>query len=149
MDLGVFEVRKHYNTCVVLSCNVVNKEGMQNKAILWHHRLGHPCVASLGRVLRNLNVPVSADHLLFCEACKLGKMHQKHFASIIHNIVSSFDLLHMDVWGPSSITSLDGYRYYLSIVDDFTRFTWIFPMQSYSDCYSIHDNGGKTVPKED
>ena len=37
-----------------------------------------------------------------------------------------FDLLHMDIWGPLAITSVDGHRYFLTIVDDFSRHTWIF-----------------------
>lgn len=50
-------------------------------------------------------------------------MHQKSFASIQHSSVSSFELLHLDVWGPASTVSVEGFKVYLSVVDDFTRFT--------------------------
>ena len=45
----------------------------------------------------------------------------------------SFDLLHMDVWGPYSTPTLDGYKYFLTIVDDATRATWIYLMKSKYD----------------
>lgn len=35
----------------------------------------------------------------------------------------------MDVWGPSPMLSHDGYHYYLSIVDTFSRYTWLFPLR--------------------
>lgn len=35
----------------------------------------------------------------------------------------------MDVWGPSPMLSHDGYHYYLSIVDAFSQYTWLFPLR--------------------
>lgn len=37
----------------------------------------------------------------------------------------AFDLLHLDIWGPYSITSVHQHRYFLTIIDDFSRFTWV------------------------
>ena len=39
----------------------------------------------------------------------------------------------MDVWGPYSIPTLDGFKYFLTIVDDATQATWLFLMKSKSD----------------
>ena len=50
--------------------------------------------------------------------------------SITHAL---FDLIHVDIWGPVSIPSFQGYRYFLTIVDDFTHFTWIHLMRLKSD----------------
>ena len=49
-----------------------------------------------------------------------------------HNKISScaFDLIHMDVWGPYSTPNLDGFKYFLIVVDDATRATWLFLMKS-------------------
>ena len=44
----------------------------------------------------------------------------------------AFDLVHMDVQGPYSIPTLDGFKYFLTIVDDATRATWLFSMKSKS-----------------
>lgn len=40
---------------------------------------------------------------------------------------SVLEILHIDLWGPTSILSMDGYRYYIFFVDDYTRHIWIFP----------------------
>jgi len=39
---------------------------------------------------------------------------------------SAFDLIHVDVWGPYSIPSHDGYKYFFTIMDDTTRLVWAF-----------------------
>ena len=39
----------------------------------------------------------------------------------------------MDVWGPYLVPTLDGYKYFLTIVDDATQATWLFLMKSKSD----------------
>ncbi|GFZ05551.1 hypothetical protein Acr_17g0011230 [Actinidia rufa] len=44
-----------------------------------------------------------------------------------------FELMHMDVWGPAPVASFQGFRYYLLIMDDFTRFVWLFPLHYKSD----------------
>lgn len=42
------------------------------------------------------------------------------------------DIIHCDLWGPAPICSRDGYHYY---VNDFSRFTWLYPLKSKSDFY--------------
>ena len=39
-----------------------------------------------------------------------------------------FSLIHVDIWGPCATLSFNGHKYFLTIVDDHTRFVWIFPM---------------------
>jgi len=48
-----------------------------------------------------------------------------------------FSLLHCDIWGPHRISSHSGARYFLTIVDDFTRCTWVFLMSNKSDTQSL------------
>uniref|UniRef100_A0A2N9EUK7 Integrase catalytic domain-containing protein n=1 Tax=Fagus sylvatica TaxID=28930 RepID=A0A2N9EUK7_FAGSY len=61
----------------------------------------------------------------------------------IQNIVSNkkstapFALVHADLWGPAPITSFTGFRYYLVLVDDFTKFTWTYLLKHKSDTFSI------------
>ncbi|GAU17915.1 hypothetical protein TSUD_330400, partial [Trifolium subterraneum] len=43
------------------------------------------------------------------------------------------ELVHTDVWGPAPIISSSGFKYYVHFIDDFTRFTWIYPLKQKSD----------------
>lgn len=47
------------------------------------------------------------------------------------------ELIYTDVWGPSPITSVDGFRYYLIFVDHYTKYVWFFPLKWKSDVSSI------------
>ena len=76
-------------------------------------------------------------HLSFCLACKYGKMRQENFPSSQTKTSKPFELVHSDVWGPPHTLSVDGYRSYLNFIDDFTCFTWIFPLKLKSECLKV------------
>lgn len=46
---------------------------------------------------------------------------------------TAFELLHIDTWGPYKVCSRGKYRYFLTLVDDFSRFTWVYLLQNKSD----------------
>ncbi|PKU60283.1 Retrovirus-related Pol polyprotein from transposon TNT 1-94 [Dendrobium catenatum] len=103
---------------------------------LWHRRLGHPSA----RILHSLANTVKHISISFkqstCNACCMAKSHR--LPTISSNSVTSkpFSLVHSDVWGPSPVTSLFGYRYYVSFIDDFTRYTWVYPLFHKSDVFA-------------
>lgn len=45
--------------------------------------------------------------------------------------------MHCDLWGPAPVISHDGYRYYAIFVDDFSRFTWFYPLKAKSDYFVV------------
>jgi len=49
----------------------------------------------------------------------------------------AFKLLHVDIWGPYRVSTYDGYKLFLSIVDDYTRATWIFLMINKSSAFHL------------
>ena len=56
-----------------------------------------------------------------------------------------FDLIHSDVWGPSSISSIGGSRYFVIFVDDYSRYSWIFNMKHRSKLLQVYSNFAKMV----
>lgn len=46
-------------------------------------------------------------------------------------------MLYYDVWGPSPVSSFQGYCYYFNFVDDFSRYTWLFPLVNKSDVSKV------------
>lgn len=91
---------------------------------LWHQRLGHLSVDKQ-RIL-NSSLSCGFDSSFHCNVCPLAKQTRLPF-SISSSVTSSvFELLHCDIWGPYSIESRSGARYFLTIVDDYNRFTWTY-----------------------
>ena len=55
------------------------------------------------------------------------------FSASTHVSDQPFELVHCDLWGPFSIPTVDGYKYFLTIVDDFSRCTWIYLLKAKSE----------------
>lgn len=104
-----------------------------NSAMTWHKKLGHPSSSLLSTLIKQFDLPVTNTQSLDCRCCHMAKSQKLPFT--LSETVSSFpfQLVHSDVWGPSPIPSHKGFRYYLLIVDDLTRFTWLFPLHYKSE----------------
>ncbi|KAJ9558101.1 hypothetical protein OSB04_012715 [Centaurea solstitialis] len=61
-----------------------------------------------------------------CSACEMGKIKKSsHKLKVEHNTSKPLQLLHMDLCGPMRVQSINGRKYVLVIVDDFSRYTWV------------------------
>lgn len=70
------------------------------------------------------------DH---CNVCPCAKQTRIPFPISTSKSFACFDLLHMDLWGPYKTPTYDGCKYFLIIVDDMSRYTWIFLLKLKSD----------------
>nr|GEX01857.1 retrovirus-related Pol polyprotein from transposon TNT 1-94 [Tanacetum cinerariifolium] len=62
-----------------------------------------------------------------CVACQTGKQHQATCkAKLMSSISQPLQMLHMDLFGPTSVMSINHKKYYLVVTDDFSRFSWVF-----------------------
>ncbi|GJZ07392.1 retrovirus-related pol polyprotein from transposon TNT 1-94 [Tanacetum coccineum] len=102
----------------------------KTKSWLWHRRLSHlnfDYITSLAKhgLVRGLpKLKYQKDHL--CSACALGKSKKhSHKPKAEDSIQEKLYLLHMDLCGPMRIQSINGRKYILVIVDDYSRFTWV------------------------
>jgi len=68
--------------------------------------------------------------------CKLTKVFALPFNKSISSL-APFDLVHSDVWRPSPVSIKGGFRYYVSFIDDFTCFIWIYLMKRMYDFLTI------------
>lgn len=66
-----------------------------------------------------------------------GKITKKPFFSESSRCILPFDKIHTDVWGPASVKSIEGHRYYVAFVDDCTRYVWIFPLFNKSEVFLV------------
>jgi hypothetical protein len=100
---------------------------------LLHERLGHPSLLKLKQMVPNL-AKISS---LQCESCQLGKHACSSFPSKVESRVDSpFSVIHSDIWGPSRVAS-NGFRYFVTFIDEFSRCTWFFLMKERSELLSI------------
>ena len=102
----------------------------------WHRRLGHPGRDVLARLCRSADLHctrASDEHL--CHACQLGRHIRLPFSPSSSHATHVFDLIHCDLW-TSPVLSMSGYKYYLVIVDDFSHYSWTFPLRAKSDTFS-------------
>ncbi|GKC29452.1 retrovirus-related pol polyprotein from transposon TNT 1-94 [Tanacetum coccineum] len=102
----------------------------KTKSWLWHRRLSHlnfDCITTLAKqgLVRGLpKLKFQKDHL--CSAYALGKSKKHtHKPKAEDSIQEKLYLLHMDLCRPMRIQSINGRKYILVIVDDYSRFTWV------------------------
>lgn len=74
------------------------------------------------------NVKVSA--LGFFKDCILGKSLRTKFKNAVHITKGTLDYIHSDRWGPSHIESLSRAKYFLSLIDGFSRMVWVNPLRN-------------------
>ena len=97
---------------------------------LWHCRLGHPSTKRLDLLQSVVPTIISCNNKNFdCSICPLAKQKRLSFPISTSHSSACFDLIHVDIWGPYSTPSLNGSRYFLTLLDDYSRCTWVFLMK--------------------
>ncbi|CAI6012335.1 unnamed protein product [Closterium sp. NIES-65] len=122
------------------SCRLLSHE-----TLLWHHRLGHPSLPRLrgmaSRVLVS-GLPRSLPPLPpgpgpTCVPCVEGRLRAAPHFSQFPPKEAPLQTLHMDVWGPARVRGQGHERYFLLVVDDYSRYTTVFPLRSKGDVTEV------------
>ena len=98
---------------------MVTSSNPKTSMFSWHSRLGHPSSSILNTIVSQFSLPIcsSSQKQISCSQCLINKSHKLPFTN---SSISSFT----DVWS-SPITSIDNYRYYLVLINHFSRYTWL------------------------
>ncbi|KAL5515273.1 hypothetical protein EMCRGX_G000418 [Ephydatia muelleri] len=146
---------------------------VNNKINLWHQRLGHLNEHQLKEMasqdlVKGLCIPCNT-RMSFCEKCVEGKMARKPFQSVGEiRTTRKLQLVHSDVCGPMPTESIGGSRYFVTFVDDYSRFCRVYFMKRKSEAFDKFkefercstnecglsigifrsDNGGEYISKE-
>nr|GEX81223.1 putative ribonuclease H-like domain-containing protein [Tanacetum cinerariifolium] len=125
-------------TCLVAKASV-------DESMLSHRRLGHLNFKTMNKLVRHNLVKglpskcFENDHT--CVACLKGKQHKASCKTKLVNSMSKpLHTLHMDLFGPTSISSLNRKWYCLVVTDDFSRFTWTFFLKTKDETSGILRN---------
>jgi hypothetical protein len=105
---------------------------------IWHKRMAHLHHGDF-RVLKEMVTGVldfSSEHHEICKGCTLGKYTKTSFPSSDSKEAGILDLIHSDVCGPMSSSSLIGSLYYVVFIDDLSRKSCIFFMKTKGQVFS-------------
>ncbi|KAA0043826.1 putative gag-pol polyprotein [Cucumis melo var. makuwa] len=105
-------------------------------SMLWHKRLAHVSERGLQALSQQgLLGGVKNVELPFCEHCIMGKSTRVKFGKGKHITKGILDYVHSDLWGPTKEVSMGGSRYFISIIDDFSRKVWIYPLKQKDEAF--------------
>nr|GEU33147.1 uncharacterized mitochondrial protein AtMg00810-like [Tanacetum cinerariifolium] len=126
-----------YLTCLFAKASI-------EESNLWHMRLGYVNFKTMNKLVKgNLvsGLPLKIfnnDHS--CVVCQKGKQHKATYkAKLVSSISQPLQMLHMDLFGPTSVMSINHEKYCLVVTDDFSRFSWVFFLAT-KDETSTQDN---------
>ncbi|CAI7752429.1 unnamed protein product [Closterium sp. NIES-53] len=114
---------------------------LSHQTLLWHHRLGHPSVQRLHSMHRHVLVsglpwvlpPLPPSPTPPCLLCVEGRQRAAPQSSSFPPTEAPLQTLYLDVWGPVRVCGRGHERYFLLVVDDYTRYTTVFPLQCKGD----------------
>ncbi|CAI7859710.1 unnamed protein product [Closterium sp. NIES-53] len=116
-----------------------------HQTLLWHHRLGHPSLPHLRGMHSRLLVsglprslpPLPPSPAPPCLPCFEGRQRAAPHSYSIAPTSAPLQTLHMGVWGTARVSGQDRERYFLLVVDDYTRYTMIFPLHNKGELLDV------------
>lgn len=118
----------------------------------WHRRFGHLNFRDLKNLQTksivkglNLNLKNANEE---CIICARGKMQQLPYKNSTHRQKEKLGLIHSDICGPMNTESLGGAKYFVTFIDDFSRYIQTTMLRQRSDVLTAFKNFKKQVEKE-
>ncbi|CAI7776455.1 unnamed protein product [Closterium sp. NIES-53] len=127
------EVSESGQVAASCSCRLLS-----HQTLLWHHRLGHPSLSRLRGMHSCLLVsglsrslpPLPPSPAPPCLPCVEGRQRAAPHSSSFPPTTAPVQTLHMDRWRPARVSGQSRERYFLLVIDDYTRYTTVFPLRS-------------------
>ncbi|CAI7738969.1 unnamed protein product [Closterium sp. NIES-54] len=118
---------------------------LSHQTLLWHHRMGHPSVPRLRGMHSRLLVsglprslpPLPPSPAPPCLPRVEGRQRAAPHSSSFPLTTAPLQTLHMDVWGPARVSGQGRERYFLLVVDDYMRYTTVFPLRSKGEVVDV------------
>ncbi|GJS70782.1 putative ribonuclease H-like domain-containing protein [Tanacetum coccineum] len=123
-------------TCLVAKASL-------DESTRWHRRMAHVNFKTINKLAKEglvdglpLKVFTNEHN---CVACNKGKQHKASYKHIsaVRFITDTLQLLHMDLFGPTNIRSIDQKYYSLVVTDDFSRFSWTFFLGTKDETFYV------------
>ena len=113
-----------------------HKSSHSNKSYLWHLRLGHISLNRIQMMVKEECLDLyEVEPWPQCESCLEGKMTKRHFDAKDGRAEELLELVHTDVCGPMNIEARGGYEYYITFIDDYSRYGYVYLMTRKSEAF--------------
>jgi hypothetical protein len=126
---GLYKLKGHLDASLTHSTEIPCE--------LWHRRLAHINYKALPYVIKVVtSLPkFKIDHEGVCKGCAQGKNIKNPFPKSDSKAKGILELIHSYVCGPMPSTSLSGYVYYVSFIDDYSCKTWVYFLKSKDEVF--------------
>ncbi|KAL2920586.1 Retrovirus-related Pol polyprotein from transposon RE1 [Bienertia sinuspersici] len=133
LDSGLYTLSKQEGKSGSVQLAAVSEE-----AKLWHLRFGHLPFSKLQYV--DSSIKCDANHDEICQVCPKAKQARLPFPVSLSITNKSFEIIHVDVWGPYKVVTHDKCNMFFTIVDDWSRQTWVFMLRNKSEVVSVMEH---------
>jgi len=113
-----------------------NFRPVDNKVVLWHHRLGHVTTEIVTKVLQRCNISCGKNKDTVCSSCQLAKSHRLPTHLSASCASKPLELVHTNIWGPASVKATSGAKYFILFLNDYSRYTWFYPLHTKDQALS-------------
>ena len=128
----VLQTNKECSTSNIYNVNSNNL----NESLLWHSHLGHINEIRLTKLHTDGYFrPFKYESYGTCEFCLLGKMTKLPFKGKGQRAAETLELIHSDVCGPISVTARGGFSYFITFIDDHSRYGYVYLMRYKSEAF--------------
>lgn len=125
--------KKHTATALSASPATPHTPILANNSLdAWHLRLGHAPILKIKQI-PHISFTKSGDESKICVTCPMAKFTKLPFNHSESQAKTKFELIHLDIWGPYKECTKGIFRYFLTIVDDKTRYTWVYSLSLKSE----------------
>lgn len=99
-------------------------------------RLGHPSLSNFKHVLSS--IPIKGSTVLpYCEFGSYAKSCKIPFGCFETVTKLPLELVYCDVWGPSPVLFVYDFKFCVVFINDFTKYSWLFPLHAESDVFKV------------
>lgn len=113
----------------------------------WHSRLGHPSSVIVQHVLSKNKLSYEPSSESVCDACQQAKSHQLPYPISTSISTTPLQLVFSDVRGRAP-TSVGRFSYYVSFIDDYSKFTWIYLLKKRYDVFQVFSDFQNLVERQ-
>ena len=138
---GMF-VGKGYSCDGMFKLSIINNKMPSSAYIvelslsLWHDRLAHISPRSLKFMAKQGLINYDQDSMQTCEVCIQAKMTKKPFPKV-ERTTCILELVHTDICELNGILTRGGNRYFITFIDDFTKFTYVYLMRNKDQAFDM------------